>query len=64
MAKPEQSTPRDQRVMVRLTEDELLYVQSRGDARKRRTSGLVKADGSLNLSAVIRDIVLDGMARK
>lgn len=64
MAKPEQSTPRDQRVMVRLTEAELDYVINRGVARARRTSGLVKADGSLNISAVIRDITLDGMVRR
>lgn len=64
MAKPEQSTPRDQRVMVRLTEAELAYVQARGQARTRKTSGLLKADGSLNLSAIIRDIVLDGMVRR
>lgn len=64
MAKPAESTPRTERVMVRLTEDELSYVENRARARSRRASGLLKADGSVNLSAAIRHVLLDGKGAK
>lgn len=64
MAKPEQPTPRTERVMVRLTEDELAYVENRAIARSRRYSGLKKADGSVNLSASIRHVLLDGFTAR
>ncbi len=60
MAKPEQDVARTERIMVRLTEDERAYVENRGWARSRKLSGLKKVDGSLNLSAAIRHIILDG----
>lgn len=60
MANPQESTPRTERVMIRLTQEELAYVESRARARSRRASGLTKADGSVNLSASIRHVLLDG----
>lgn len=60
MAKPQEDVARTERKMIRYTPAELAYIESRGLARSRRMSGLRKADGSLNISAVIRDITLDG----
>ena len=52
--------PRTERVMIRLTEGEAAWLHTRATLLSKRRSGLAKADGSVNLSAAARAILLEG----